>query len=248
MYTENLDDYRLSKPTDSCYLDSRYFYKVFVRYPGVISQPLKIDIYPNEVSEKIFVSMDKTRIDAEQPGLLRVVIQTPTSRHCNLVILDYNEGKAYRFEPLGIEAPYFNQINKAIEEYLTLFLRMELEVIDIDLEMVLDDKNPACLARGERTGFCTAYIILYAYAYLNGKDFNPYYIRNFVTKIEETYGSLPEEGKEVEYGLLSGERDPNQGQKMLLGGLGGAAIGGLAGGAGGAVLGGVGGLALGGLL
>ena len=74
--------------------------------------------------------MKENRIDSSYPGILRVIVETPTSRHSNLLILDYENGIAHRFEPLGKEAPYFDQTNKIIEEYLSYF--MDFEIMNIN--------------------------------------------------------------------------------------------------------------------
>lgn len=258
-YTQNLDDYVKMPETSSCYLDGRYFNKVLLNYPGLIYNPLNIIISENRKSNKkkvrfvndlrVFVDMKAQTVETKFPGLLRVVITTSKSRHSNLLIIDYENGIVHRFEPLGRSAPYFDKVNEILEEYLSYFLDIELKVIDIDLDSILDEKNPTCLARGERSGFCTAYILLYAYAYLNGKEFNPEGIRRFAKKIESNYGTLPMEGKEIEYGIFTGSPNPDQGRNMLIGGLAGAALGGVVGGgAGGLVLGGLGGAAIGGII
>ena len=259
MYTEDLSGWKNSKETDSCYLDGRYFNKVLARYPGLLSYPLQIFIAEKQVKKtnnvkvfekdyRLFVNMKENHVNTSLPGLLRVVITTPKGRHSNLVILDYQNRIAYRFEPLGKKALYFEKINEVIENYLSLFFDFKLEVIDIELDEILDEKNSDCLARGERTGFCTAYILLYAYSFINQEEFDPSDIRRFANMIEVNYGTLPREGAERDYGLF-GNPNPDQGRNMLIGGLGGAAIGGLLTGSGaGLVLGGLGGAGVGALL
>ena len=51
-FTDNLDNYLNLKDTSSCYLDGRYFNKVFERYPGLISEPLNITIRVNKKNEE----------------------------------------------------------------------------------------------------------------------------------------------------------------------------------------------------
>ena len=246
-HTPNLDEYMNNKETSSCYLDGRYFNKVFSSYPGLLVNPLKIFI-TNQANENgkntemFSVSMKQSYMNKEFPGLLKLVISTPTSRHSNLLILDYANGIVHRFEPLGFRGPFFNKINSIVQNYLSLFLDMKVNVIDVDLDTILNEQNPACVARGQRSGFCTAYIILYAYCYLNGKEFDPRDIRRFAHMIETKYGPLPAQGKEQEYGVW-GNDNPNQTRNTLagsgLGALGGAAlIGGPVGILGGALLGG----------
>ena len=281
-YTKNLDNYMNVKDTESCYLDGRYFNKVFENYPGTITESLNITIrpprsprassrgssrdsnssnssnisnntngfhsYPRssngspkhspssspriskqqqniEDNSKFHISMKESKINTQYPGLLRVIITTPQSRHSNLLILDYVNEKVYRFEPLGRDSPYFEKINNIIEQYLSMFFDFDLEVIEIDLDLYLDEKNPKCYQRNEKSGFCTAYNILYAYCYLNNKEFDPIYIKKFSGLIEQTYGKLPADSAEPDMGWF-GNNNPEAG-KIAVGAIGGAAVGGL---------------------
>lgn len=245
--------------TESCYLDGRYFNKVFEDYPGLLKEPLRIKIVErkrahrhlihSEQSQQVFINMREEKIDMKQPGLLRLIITLQvdgkTSRHSNLLILNYANNTVYRFEPLGKTAPYFEKINEVIENYLSLFLDFQLEVIDINLDEVWHERNPKCAI--DRSGFCTAYIILYAYCFIKGcGEYDPQEIRRFAKFIETNYGPLPREGAEVEYGLVTGAQG-NTGQNALIGGLGGATLGALAGGPTGLLLGGLGGAVAGSL-
>lgn len=233
-YTENLNGWENGKESESCFLAGNYFYKVFSRYPGLLVNPLKLSIRRKGYYN---IHMKETNINTEMPGLVRLVIQTPKSHHSNLLILDYANGKAYRFEPLGKNAPYFEKINEIVENYLSIFFDMELEVIDINLDEVLDEKNPSCI----HSGFCVAYIILYAYAFLNEMSYDPRNIRRFAKKVEDTYGSIPYNEVEVEYGLLTGDGKV-QGSHVAagagIGALGGLVLtGGMGGLLGGALIG-----------
>jgi hypothetical protein len=255
-YTENLDGYEKLRNTDSCYLDGRYFNKVFVRYPGLLSNPLHIKIREtkiktpsrNEKSEKYFVHMKESNVNVKFPGLLRLVITTPETTHSNLLIIDYANEKVYRFEPLGETAPYFETVNDILVQYLSMFFNVNLEIVDVEIDEILDDKNPNC----KKSGFCAAYVILYAYAFLNQKEFDPSNILKFARMIEETYGSLPREYPEIEYGLFGGNNPQggmSRGEKMIFGtGIGALGGGLISGTAGGAVLGGGTGLVLGSIL
>jgi hypothetical protein len=246
MWTENLDNYLKSKPTNSCYLDGRYFYKVLLGYPGTIPEPLRLYISKKRNQEiQIAAEMKTSNIDTSVSGLLRVVIQTPRSRHCNLLILDYQKGIAYRFEPHGVDSLYENEINTAIENYLAFFLDMKIETLDVDLP---EEQTPQCLATGQASGFCTAYIIMLAYAYINNKNYRFDQPRRFAAHVEEMYGSLPKDGAEIEYGLFDGRGVNPEPGKMALGGAIGLGAGALLGGASGAALGGLGGIAVGSLL
>jgi len=258
-YTENLDRYEKLNNTESCYLDGRYFNKVFIRYPGLLAEPLYITIRETKIktpskeekSLKYYVSMKESNINTNYTGILRLVIQTSKTKHSNLLILDYTNGKVYRFEPLGENAPYYEEVNNIITQYLGIFFDVDLEVIDIEIDEILNEKNeknPNC----KKSGFCVAYIILYAYVFLNQKDFDPTDILKFARLVEETYGSLPREYPEIEYGYHDRDHNHRQGNddgrtgKLLAGGTIGGLVGGLAFGSPiGIVAGGLGGLAIG---
>jgi hypothetical protein len=203
-YVEDLENYEGLENTESCYLDGRYFNMVFQNYPALLTHPLYIDIRVagiksatrDEKKERYFVNMRENNIKTHMPGLLRLVIQTPKTRHSNLLILDYNNSKVFRFEPLGKNAPYYEKVNDLIMSYLGNFFPFDLEVIDIEFDEILDEKNPKC----KKSGFCVAYNILYAYSYLKQISFDPANIRKFAKLIEMKYGPLPEEGRQVEYG------------------------------------------------
>jgi hypothetical protein len=241
MYTENLDGWENLKNTDSCYLPGNYFYKVFVKYPGLLANPMHIKIRKNKSGERNYVHMKETNINKSVPGLLRLVIETPETVHSNLLILDYERGTVHRFEPLGANGPYFELVNTLIEDYLSAFFNFDLEVIEADFGEILDEKNPKC----KKSGFCAAYNILYGYCFLNQKPFLPDDIRKFARKIEETYGLIPEYEHEVEYQGFLGNDNPNQGRNMAIGGISGATLGAVAFGPVGLIAAGLGGAALG---
>ena len=227
-YTPNLEDFDSMKETESCYLDGRYFNKVFAGYPGLITEPLNIII--RESKNKDYedgVYMKSTNINNRYPGLMRVIINTPTSRHSNLLVIDYENQKIYRFEPLVTDGPFFYKINELIEKYMDLYL--DFTLINIPISTLKKLKNEKCL----KSGYCMAYVIKYGMDWLNSKPFDhSINIRKFASAIEHHYGSLPETGKDIEYGFL----DNPQGRNTLIGGLGGAAIGGLLTGSGSVVL------------
>lgn len=238
-HTDNLDNYKSYQPTKSCYLDGRYFNMVFRKYPGLIKEPLNIIFYQEGDGIKHTEYMKDTPIDNRYPGILRVIINTPTNRHSNLVIINYQEGKIYRFEPLGSKAPFFKEVNKIIERYLSMYMDFELFILE---DQVYDEKNPLC--ENDDGGFCVAYVIKYAYDYLNGRLFDPSDILRFAANIQDYYGPLPEVGKDIEYGMFGGK-----GRNVIIGSLGGALVGGaLTGRGGGALVGGLGGGLIGGLV
>lgn len=225
----NLSHYKNNIETKSCYLDGRYFNKVFADYSGLIKEPLVISLKHTKKGLIQNINMKSTNINTDDVGLLRVVIKTPESRHSNLLIIDYEGQKIYRFEPLGIKAPYFKIINRLIEMYMDNYL--DFVFVNFD-NSSYDEKNPNC----KKGGFCVAYTIKLAYNFLNHQSYDPSEIKKFAKQIEDMYGPLPKTGKDVEYGLF----DNVSGRNVALGGLGGAALGGLVTGSpGGIIAGGV---------
>lgn len=245
---DNLNNYKLYPDTNSCYLDGRYFNKVLESYPGLITEPLNIIINKNQETNYY---MKSTELDNRYPGLLRVIINTPKGRHSNLLIIDYKNSKVFRFDPNGQNSPYFNQVNTIIQQYLGLYLDFELFIIDPTIS--LTTTNTSCNNNtnnntNNKSGFCVAYVIKYAYDYLQGRDFDPSHILKFTQAVETIYGPLPQKGKDIEYGIF-GNDNPDQGRNIAIGAIGGALIGGvLTGGLGGAVVGGAGGGLIGGLI
>ncbi len=230
-YTENLSGWENMSETEKCYLDGSYFNAVFKNYPGLLPNPLKIKY----VNGNKYINMYQTNLSKrmlKMPLLLRTIIETENSRHSNLLILDLSGNKIYRFEPLGVTSPHFQQTNKLISDYLSEFFTFNLEILPSgNIYKKLDEKNPVC----EKSGFCVAYCILYAYCFLNQLPFNGKHIRRFVSKLISVYGEMTLSVKDVEYGFLNGT-------PTSLGSVGvGAGLGGLAG----AVIGGPSGLVLG---
>ncbi len=190
MYTENLDDYNNERDSKACYLDGRYFNMLLKNYPGLIREPLKISIENSRSNEREKVSFDfqAQPVNKNFYGVLRLLIDTPDEQHCNLLIFDYSTSKIYRFDPF--RSKYYEKVNTIIEK---AFPDYKVENIAASVENI---ENPDCNV----SGFCTAYALLYAYAFLNGKEFNPDNIRKFITKVENLYGPLPKGGEEIEYG------------------------------------------------
>jgi hypothetical protein len=242
----SLDTYKNYQPTKSCYLDGKYFNQVFSLYPGLITEPLHINILKKriysplnqevnqrevktylelETSKEYSVHMNFTTIDRNYPGLLRVIITTPSGRHSNLLIISYDENKTtvYRYEPSPKDDVYHDEINKLILEYLGSYLNVDA-IYDIPSPSV-NNYNPSCTSKQIKNGFCVAYVIKYAYDYLNGRDYDPTDILKFASAVEDIYGpviGVPD----VEYGLIEGDTSLNK-NNAIFGGLGGAAIGGI---------------------
>lgn len=225
-------------PSTSCYLDGRYFNMVLKDYPGLIENPL----YINMVDES-HIQMAASLVLTEHVGLLRVIVTAsakggsmiPDIRHCMLVLLDHPNKKASIYDP-DIHNPELHVVVvKNIIEYLQQFL--DYEYIEIETTNPPKEQLPHC----DKSGVCNALVLLYAYKFINGKTFTAQdvlNVRKFMTAVEKNY-TLPTGVPDVEYDSRT--------QKQVLGTVGGAAlgvgIGAATGGLGGAlILGGVGGL------
>jgi len=239
---DNLNDYTNLETTTKCFTDGRYFNKVFKSYEGLIPTPLNINLLIDNNTGKVSYQayMNPHELNKDQPGQLRIIINTPNSRHSNLLILDYRNNKVYRFEPYNTRSVYHDYINQIIQEYLGKYMDFELYELDNPLKGKAE-VNGACIDAGFKSGFCVAYIIRYAYDYLTGQKYDPTNIRKFSTLLENKYKGLDPRYADIEYGLFGDDATSG----ILLGSLGGAAVGGLITQSPGGVLGGA---ALGGLL
>ena len=239
---ENLNNYEKLKPTTKCFTDGRYFNEVFKSYPGLIPAPLNINLVVDKNTGKVSYQtyMNSFELNKEYPGLLRIIINTPNSRHSNLLILDYKNSRVYRFEPYNKKSIYHDYINQIIQEYLGQYMVFTLYDLANPLKEL--EINKTCNEAGFKSGFCVAYIIKYAYDYLTGQKYNPVNIRKLSTLLEEKYKGLDPRYTDIEYGLFGNDSGTSG---VLLGSLGGAAVGGLLTQSPGGVIGGA---ALGGLL
>lgn len=241
MSVPDFSDYLSYPQTENCYLDGRYFNLVFKDYPGLIQNPLEIDINIDKLNITSSAKLQLTHIDENYPGLLRIIINSNNSRHCNLAIIDWDQKTVKWFNPEDPQK-YRKAIYGATLQYLDLFLP-GFRIIDLPIS-IIPETNKAC----ERSGFCVAYCIKYAYDFLLRKQINLSEIKRFANAVEQNFGPLDPALADVEYGPLD-SMSQQQAGGLLLGGLGGAALGGLVAGpvgflAGGAI-GGIGGYALG---
>lgn len=255
MSLPDLENYRDNQPTQSCYLDGRYFNLVFDEYPGLVKNPLMINIVSNitkmgsssNLKLQSGAYMISSNMDTQYDNIIRVVIETnvietdsqsspskveESSRHCNLLIVSHPDSKIYWFQPTTNIYAYQQEVQKILMKYLSSFLPNYL-VVPVD-SYVKDEKTPGC----ELSGFCVAYCIKYAYDVLNGYEPDLSDIRRFASEIENLYPGLDPENPDIEYGFFG--NDNNSSGNAVLGGLGGAAVGTLlTGSVGGALVGGL---------
>jgi hypothetical protein len=229
MSLPNLDNYLSEEPTSSCYMDGRYFNLVFANYPGLIQNPLIIQINSDDQIGKVKLGayMAQNEPNNNDINLIRVIIEnitpdftnvTPSKkmvgRHSNLLMVNNLKKRIYWFQP-G-DHIHQQKIQKILLKYLSKYYPQYL-LVPMD-PMSISDQTPGC----QTSGFCVAYVIKYTYDILKGVEPRYENIRRFVSKIENTYGKLDPTNADVEYGLFG---DDNKLGGTLLGGLGGAAIG-----------------------
>lgn len=222
----NLDNYTSYSPTKNCYLDGRYFNKVFENYPGLVKNPLVIRLDQNGYS----AHMHACHVPTDCNSLIRVVIETPETCHSSLLILDHETGIGYWFE--AFTSPYDEFIHAILGKYTGY------KIYHLD-DRAPNVRTPKC----DASGFCTAYTIKYAYDYLNDQPSDLKNIRSFAARVEDEYPALRGD-PDIAYGWLDNPRTRNAIIGALGGGLGGSLLGGGTGALIGAGLGGLGGYAL----
>lgn len=231
-------DYQQYPPSKSCYLDGRYFNIVFGDYPGLIDNPLYINI---ENDLEIYLPHIRITPSDDYFGLLRVIVTSDKIRHSLIVILDYQNEKAFIYNP-DVHHP---ELNDMLVENISLYLSkfFDYEYLEIHGFEYMEKEQLKC----KKTGVCNALVIMYALYFIEGLEFtnkSVQDIRKFMNAIESTY-QLPIGNPDIEY-ITNSE---------IIGLSGGALVGGLVGGAvagpvgliGGAALGGLGGYAVGSL-
>jgi hypothetical protein len=153
------------------YLDGGYFNIVLSEYEGLIDKPLHIHISEYEDEEpkvKIYGDLLNREdislpLDSQLPLLIRVIIRVKNeerqliSRHSNLIIIDSNKKRVYRFEPMYSDK-YRKQVNHTLKNYFTRYLPdYKYKEMKIHSEGII--------LRG-KGGMCVTYVIKAAVLYL----------------------------------------------------------------------------------
>ncbi len=227
-----LFDYQQYPASKSCYLDGRYFNIVFGDYPGLIENPLYVHLDEDNAME-IYLPHIKIVPSEDYFGLLRVIVTSDKIRHSLIVVFDYENEKAYIYNP-DVHHP---ELNDMLVDNISLYLSkfFDYEYFEVPQIEYMEKEQLIC----KKTGVCNALIIMYALYFIEGLEFtnkNVQNVRKFMNAIEANY-VLPEGAPDIEY--VTGA------QAIGLGtGIAGGAILGSAFGPGGAILGaGLGGLA-----
>jgi len=234
-------DYKQYPPSESCYLDGRYFNIVFGDYPGLIEYPLYIHLGKENKIETYLPHL-KIQPSNDYFGLLRVIVTSDKIRHSMIVILDYEKQEAFIYNP----DTYHSNLNDMLIENITNFLSQFFNYEYFEIPRIEYNEKEEIKLKCKKYGTCNALVILYALCFIEGIEFNNRSvqdIRKFMTAIETNF-DLPKGKPDKEYLTDS----------QLIGTVAGVGIGGIVGstaGPGGliagAALGGLSGYALGSL-
>jgi len=214
------DKYRgWSKPSNKCFLDGRYFWKVLAPYPGLVKSEMYLRIdYLKEVGEEgeeirefeSFLGLDLADVIATKGQNARYRIikflidisnhphEASGSVHSNLIYIDSEKKRVHRFEPLA-DHEYTEPINKMVKSFFKSILP--------EYEYVMNDEHPQ-LPRTDRCpskGMCAAYVLKKAMQlavkdvtdqhfehYSDDHDLEEEKILRFASAIENEYGPIPQ--------------------------------------------------------
>lgn len=225
----------------ACYLDGRYFNMIFGKYPGLVTQPLKVKV--NDLGA-VDIDFNLGLIKAGTDPLIRVIIEAPNFRHSALLFIDNDKYQITYYDCLApINNRYFHIVSNAIKAILP-------GADSYAFAEKTSNINPTTIVPGcpNGAGMCAAYTVLKAMKILAKKGYDSSMFPNldlwsdvdimiFADMVRSAFPVLSDVGVDIEFGFT-----PVQG--AVLGGVTGLALGGLVGGAGGALVGaGLGGLA-----
>jgi hypothetical protein len=174
---ELLSTYQNAKPTSETYLDGGYFDIVLGRYAGWVKNPIYVKVSKETLVDPKTGNITQhhnTRVERlgsipepspEDPAIVRVVVEIKKvdiegeemmSRHSNLIIIDSNKKKIYRFEPLD-RHHYYSHVDNGLRKYFSItFPDYEYNVINVHPQVTKDGFG----------GFCVAYVIKAAALYI----------------------------------------------------------------------------------
>lgn len=173
--------YKSYKPSDRCYLNGKFFNKVFAEYEGLVYDPiaLQIDQDGNLLPSKsvgnvvgsVIESPSRFNHNLEHADLIRIKIvinnggdDNNTQRHSNCVIVDHAHKEIYRFEPM-ISHNYETIINNTLRDYFDSVGFHDYEYMELNIHpQVYDELCPD-------KGMCVAYVIKFATLYILNQDF-----------------------------------------------------------------------------
>lgn len=160
-----LDEVYLSyEPSERCWLDGDYVWKVLKGYPGTLEEPLFVTLKEEESNAKGPICkecLEKSgATNSRYPLLIRVkiAIYPPGDflegpmRHSNLLILDFKKGVAFRFEPVD-DHGFTAQVSELLEKYVAKVApSLKFQLLDIHPQPEEDKDCPD-------QGMCVAYVV-----------------------------------------------------------------------------------------
>lgn len=232
-YRTDLEDFKSYPESKSCYLDGRYFNIVFKNFPGLLSNPLFININNNKVDSYMSNTLHNNEINIAR-CIVTVNNLNHNIRHSVLIIINHIEKIILIYDPDANHPELHQIIMNTIIDYFDEF---NYDFVDVEAVEPPMTYLPNC----DEQGVCNALVILYAYRYLMNQEMtidDVMNVRRFMSAVQSNY-ILPKGEPDVEY--LTNQDLLLTGTGALSGGLIGSAVGGPGGAIAGAALGGVGG-------
>jgi hypothetical protein len=193
---QRLDETYLSfAPSDRCWLNGDYIWKVLSEYPGTLEEPILLTI--EEEGGHITGPLCRSCLSQRgseglrYPLLIRVklVIETPDPypeaymRHSNLLVLDFERRMAMRFEPID-EHVYTEEVNRLLSRYVQKIApSLQYGVFDVHPQPEEDEDCPS-------KGMCVAYVVKAGLDIAMGRDVQDISledIKRFSKAVEQLY-------------------------------------------------------------
>lgn len=250
----NFSDYKTCQPTKSCYLDGRYFNKVFANYPGLVHKPLVIKFVPGDIK----VEVPEIKKDCNCNSILRVVVEVcvekkicpplsprpvcPTSCPSSprkVVQQSCQQPSCHIAKKQQLDCQLRHDMTAVIDhrvkmiylfdpftnEYAHYIAKIIQECLGYHVFKVHETAPVVKNSNCDMSGFCSAYAIKFGMDYINKQPCDFSNVKSFAARIEKEYPHLP-----GSVDRTFGFWDNPEIRNTILGGLGGAAVGTIAGG------------------
>lgn len=243
LYNNLADTYMQYPESNECYLDGRYFNEVFRGYPGLCTEPLHVNISSHPICKDkmqncVDAYMRECQVeDINSTLLIRVVTDMDNVvHHSSLLMIEppvagIRRGILFNSSEVSCVDPKQTQYTQYLAQVVYQAMAIKIPNLDLYPYNLQTNKLPT---RCRMSGWCNAFIIMYAVSSLTGRCYDPANVKRYASMIECCYPLCPHSQPEVQYGGDSLEG-------AVLGGLAGLAIAGPEG----AVLGLLGGYAVG---
>ena len=207
--TDIIFDYSKYLATTNNYLDGRYFNIVLSTvYPGIISDPLIIELSENNKLKDIYNS--DINLQPDIINVIRIIIISPHMRHSCVCLIDPKKKTSWFWNPRKYHKlqTIHNIIIKAVKQILCLFEEYTINDLDISIPNI---KKNTC----QESGYCNAYVIKFIIDWLKDDEFNlsiwetemnnhPSDILKFASYIEDNFNDQLSGNTDIEYNFSGG--------------------------------------------